>query len=212
MRITLNFSPAASARDRHALKWAIPVAIVGLTALIVLCRSSYREHRQYQDIQAQLQAAQARTAELHGREEAIRRKLEDPANRDLFKRARFVNELITRRRLSLSDMSSRIVNLLPEDAHLTELALASPKKPGEGYTVRMGITARNEDSVQTFMNHLEDAPDFKDPSISNQGFQEEISQPDHINIVCTAQYLPEVNVNVEKPSAEKSTPDNKSNR
>ena len=88
-------------------------------------------------------------------------------------------------------MSARLAGLLPEDAHLTGLALTSPKKPGDDYMVRMGITARNEDAIETFINDLEDAPDFKDVSILNQGFQEESSQGQQVNVMCTARYLPE---------------------
>ena len=109
-------------------------------------------------------------------EAAIRRKLEDPAYRELLRQAQFVNKLIDQRQLSLTELSARLAGLLPEDAHLTGLALISPKKPGDDYMVRMGITAKSEDAVETFINDLEDSPDFKDVSIINQGFQEEASQ------------------------------------
>ena len=214
MKITLNLSPAASVRDRLALAWAIPAIMVSLAALVLLCRASLNEYRQYRGIQAQVTEIKARMAEYQGQEAAIRGKLDDPQYRELLHRARFVNDLIERRQLSLSEMSSRIAGLLPEDAHLTGLALGSPKNPTDGYLVRMGITARTEDAVETFVNDLEDAPDFKDVSILNQGFQEEMSQPDQVNIVCTAHYLPGVNIDgdTEKPSAEKPTPNRKSPR
>jgi hypothetical protein len=202
MKITLNLSPPASARDRYALAWAIPATILGLTVLIVLGRASLQEYRDYRAIQSQLEEVQTRTAELQNQEAAIHRKLEDPVYRDLLHRAQFVNKLIEQRTLSLTEVSARLAGLLPQDAHLTGLALSSPKQPGDDYGVRMGITARNEDAVETFINDLEDSPDFKDVSILNQGFQEESSQPEQVNIVCTARYLPGTDVNAEKPSAE----------
>ena len=48
--------------------------------------------------------------------------------------------------------------------------------------VRMGITAKGEDAIETFLNDLEDAPDFKDVSIVNQGFQEEASQGPQVTL------------------------------
>ena len=176
MKITLNLSPAASARDRYALAWAVPATLVGLAALVLLGRASLHEYRDYRGIQHQLAEVQMRTEELRNQEAAIRKKLEDPAYRELLRQAQFVNKLIDQRELSLTELSARLAGLLPEDAHLTGLALTSPKKPGDDYMVRMGITAKSEDAIETFLNDLEDAPDFKDVSIINQGFQEESSQ------------------------------------
>jgi hypothetical protein len=212
MRITLNLSAAPSVRDRYALAWAIPTTIIGLALLILLGRASVQEYRDYRGIQGQLVEVQTRTADLHNQEAALRRKFEDPVYRNLLQRARFVNNLIEQKQLSLTEVSARLAGLLPEDAHLSNLALASPKKPGDDYMIRMGITARNEDAIETFINDLEDAPDFKDVSILNQGFEEQSSQPDQVSVVCTARYLPGIDINTGKPSAEESTSNNKSDR
>ena len=212
MKITLNLSPAASARDRYALAWAIPATLVGLAVLILLGRASLQEYREYRGFQIQLTEVQTRADELHNQEEALRRKFEHPAYRKLLGQARFVNGLIDQRELSLTELSARLAGLLPEDAHLTGLMLTSPKRPGEDYVVRMGITAKGEDAIETFINDLEDAPDFKDVSIINQGFQEESSQGQQVSLMCTARYLPGIDTTTEKPSAEESTSNHKSNR
>jgi hypothetical protein len=211
MKITLNLSAAASSRDRYALAWTIPVATVGLVVLVFLARASIHEYREYRTIQSQLVGVRARTAELRDQEASIRGKFNDPVNRDLLHRAKFVNNLIGLKELSLTEVSARIAGLLPEDAHLTGLSLLPPKKPGDDYSIRMGITARNEDAIETFVNDLEDSPDFKDVSILNQGFQEQSSQPDEVNIVCTARYLPGIDVATGKLRAEESTSNSKSN-
>jgi hypothetical protein len=80
---------------------------------------------------------------------------------------------------------------------------------GDDYMIQMGITARNEDAVETFINDLEDSPDFKDVAIINQGFQEESSQPDQVNIMCSAHYLPGIDLSTGKMSEEESKPDSK---
>jgi hypothetical protein len=210
MKITLNLSPSASIRDRYALVWAVPATLVGLLALVLLGRASLREYRDYQGIQHQLSEIQARADDLHNQEVAIRNKLEYPAYRELFRRAKFVNKLIDQRELSLSELSARLAGLLPDDAYLTGLVLTSSKQPGDDYEVRMGITAKSEDAIEAFLNDLEDSPDFKDVTITNQGFEEDSSQPEQVNILCTARYLPGANEATGNTSAEEPTPNSKS--
>jgi hypothetical protein len=79
---------------------------------------------------------------------------------------------------------------MPEDARLTGLSLTTPKGKTSEYLLRMGISAKGEDSIETLLNDLEDAPDFKDVTIINQGFQAESAQAGQVNIVFTARYLP----------------------
>jgi Tfp pilus assembly protein PilN len=189
MKITLNLSPAASARDRFALAWAVPATLAGVAALVFLGRTTLREYRDYQGIQVQLAEVQKHADELKDQEAAIRRKLAYPAYRDLLHRATFVNKLIDEREVSLSEISARIAGLLPEDARLTGLMLTPPRKPGDDYELRMGIIAKSEDAVDTLLNDLEDDAAFKDVSIINEGFSEEEQQ---VNLMCTAHYLPGV--------------------
>ena len=202
MKITLNLSPPSSARDRYAVAWAIPAMLIGLGVLVLLGRASLHEYRDYLGMQRQLTEVQFRADELRQQEAAIRKKLEDPAYRELLTRVKFVNRLIDQREFSPTEVSTRLAGLLPEDAHLTGLALTAPKKLGEDYAVRMGITAKGEDAIETFINDLEDAPDFKDVSIINQGFQEEASQGPQVSLECTARYLPGMQEEIEAKSQE----------
>jgi len=202
MRITLNLTAAVSTRDALALPWAIPATLVGLVALVLLGRASVREYRANAVLQQQLAEVQARREELRNQEAAVRRKFEHPAYSELLRRTQFVNGLIEQKELSLTELSARLAGLLPEDARLTGLLLTSPRRPGEDYMVRIGISARGEEAVETFVNDLEDSSDFKDVSIVNQGFQEESSQARQINLICTARYLPGVEQAWEESSQE----------
>jgi hypothetical protein len=154
---------------------------------------------------------QMRAEELRNEEAGIRRKLEYPAYREVLRQSQFVNNLIDQRELSPTVLTGRLAGFLPEDVHLTGLVLTSPKKPGDACLVRMGITAKGEDGVETFINDLEDSPDFKDVSIINQGFQEESSQGQQVNLICTARYLPGIDLAAEKTSAEEPPSNRKSN-
>jgi hypothetical protein len=190
MKITLNLSPAASWRDRYALAWTIPAIVIGLAVLILLGRSSLREYREYRLIGEQLADLELRSAELARQEAAIRNQFEDAKSRQLLVQTNFVNSLIKQREVSVAEVSSRVAGLLPGDAQLTGLSLISPKKPGDDFTVRIGIDSRSEDSVETFINDLEDSQDFKDVAIMNQGFLEDTPQGEQVSVVCTARYLP----------------------
>ncbi len=207
MKITLNLAPAESLRDRIALVWTVPLTVICVAFLIYFGRATFAEIRHDHSVESQLADIQQKTADLHNQEVGIRAKLDTPASQALITRANFVNTLIDQKRLSLTDISARVAGLLPEDAHLTGLALVSPKKDGEiTYDLRMAISARNEDAVETFINDLEDAPDFKDVTIVNQGFQADSTLPDEVNIICTASYLPGTDLNKESSSEEKPTP------
>lgn len=202
MKITLNFSPAASLRDRFALAWAIPATVVGIAALVFLVRASLREYRNYRGIKSQATEIQARVDELRDQEAAIHRKFEDPAYRHLLVEANFVNHLIDQRKFSVTEVSSRLAGLLPEDAELTGLSVMAPKTPGDDYSIRVGISAKGEDAIESFINDLEDSSDFKDVSIVNQGFEEDASQGGQINVMCTARYLPGAAEESEGPGPE----------
>jgi hypothetical protein len=202
MKITLNLSPRSSARDRYALGWGIPATLVGVAALVLLSRASLREYREYRASETQLAQIQGRADDLTRQEADIRRKLDDPASRDLRTRARFLNELIDERRVSLADVSSRLAGLLPGDARLSSLTFASPRDSTGDYSVRMGITAKGEEAIETYMNDLEDSPDFKDISIENQTIKEDPSQGSQINVVCNAHYLPGAEVQLEAKDKE----------
>jgi hypothetical protein len=179
--------------------------LAGLAALALLGRASLQEYREYRGYRQQASEVQVRVDALRNKEASIRKKLQDPEGRALLHEVHFVNTLIDERELSLSELSARVADLLPDDAHLTGLALTPPKKPGDDPEVRIGVNAKGEDAVESFINDLEDAPDFKDVSIINQGFQEETALGEQVNIVCTARYLPGVQETAEdteqKPEA-----------
>lgn len=187
MRIILNLSAADSSRNRYALVWGIPATLVGLLGLVLLVVSGNRQIREYHGVQSQVAEVRQREDELRKKEAGIRKDLEKPEYRAMLGEARFVNSLIDQKQLSLTGLAARIADLLPDEARLTGLALTS--REGE-MVVRMSISGKSEEAVETFLSDLEDAPDFKDVTIINQGFQEEGVQSGQVNIACTAHYLP----------------------
>lgn len=187
MRISLNLAFAESSRDRYALAWAIPATLVGLVGFVLLGVSVIREFREYRGARRQVADVQQRENQLRAQGAAIRQELEKPEFRELLRQARFVNTLIDQKRLSPTELAARLADLLPDQARLTGLALTWQ---GEDLVVRLGVSAKSEEDIESFLGDLEDATDFKDVTIINQGFQEEGTQPGQVSIACTARYLP----------------------
>jgi len=190
MHITLNLAPAESARDRYALAWGMPVALAGAAVLVLAGRGALHEFREYRDVARQVAEARQHVGDLRAQEEAVRRNFAEPANGELLRRANFVNLLIDQRRLSVAELCARLAELLPRDARLTGLALSASGEAANGYSIKLGIAAKSEEAVESFLNDLEDAADFREVAIINEGFLEESSQAGQVNITCTARYIP----------------------
>jgi Tfp pilus assembly protein PilN len=187
MRINLNLAVAESVRDRYSLAWALPATLAGLLGLVLLAVSGVREFREYRAVRRQVAEVQQREGQLRAQGADIRRELEKPEFRELLRQARFINTLIDQKQLSPAALAARLADLLPDDARLTGLAVSWQ---GEDLVVRMGVSGKDEEAIEAFLGDLEDAPDFKDVTIINQGFEEVGAQPGQVSIACTARYLP----------------------
>jgi Tfp pilus assembly protein PilN len=186
MRVVLNLAIPARARERYALYWAIPAAVLGVIGLVLLLFFTVRSFREYRTVQASVAEYQERENALRGQEMALRRQLEEPKSRRLLDDVRFVNTLIEEKRISLTTLATDITDLIPGEVRLTALAVAPE---GQELAVRFVITGKSEEAVEHFLSNLEDSPHFKDVAIINQGFEEAGATSELENIACTAHYL-----------------------
>lgn len=187
MKVELNLAHAESPRERYALAWAVPALALGLAGLLYLSHSAVRELDRYRDVHAKLGDYQEQESRLREREAALRKELGQPQSREVLREVQFVNGLIERKQVSLTEIASRVTKLLPQDARLTGLALAPQ---AEQLTVRFVITGKSEEAVENFVSNLEDSSDFKDPVIANQGFEEQGSAGGPVTVTCSARYTP----------------------
>jgi len=186
MKVTLNLSIAASRRERYALVWAMPATLVGLAGLLLLLVATVHKVREYRVVRGSVVEYEEWENRLRERESALRKELERPQFRKVFRDAQFLNTLIEKKRVSVTALAAKVTKLLPGQVRLTGLALASQ---GDDLVVRFAVTGRNEEVVETFLSNLEDSSDFKDVAIINQGFQEEGGASGPVTIVCTTRYL-----------------------
>jgi Tfp pilus assembly protein PilN len=187
MKVVLNLAIPPSARERYALYWAIPATLLGVAGLAFLLLFTVRSFREYKGVQKSVAEQQGRENTLRAQEMALRKQLEEPESRRLLDDVQFVNDLIEKKRVSLSSLATDITDLMPDEVRLTGLALVPE---GQELAVRFVITGKSEEAVERFLSDLEDSPHFKDVAIVNQGFEQTGAASELENIACTAHYLP----------------------
>lgn len=186
MKISLNLATLSSPRERYAIFWALPLALIGTVGLVALGYAALSNFREYHKIQSGLDQLVQQEQELTSREKALQNELDQPKEREVFQKAHFVNNLIEQRQLTLTRLTQKVSRLLPPTVRLTSLGITHPK---EGVVVRFTVVGHDEEGVETFMGNLEDSPDFEDMTVTNQKFQQVASATGQVGVTCTARYV-----------------------
>ena len=186
MKITLNLATPPSPHERYGLAWAIPTVVVALVGMGLLAFFARRNYRDYRAVHRSVLEMQQREAELRSRELSLRRDLEQPQFREVYRQAQFVNALIDQRQFSLTELTQKVSNLLPGEVRLTGLALP---QGGKEPVVRFALVGNSEEAIESFLSNLEHSSDFGDVAILNQDFAQESGTPGSVTVVCTARYL-----------------------
>ena len=192
MKVSLNLATLSTPRERYALAWSIPLALLGVAGLLTLSYSAIFNYREYRKIGNNLEGLHQQEQLLKNKEAALRKDLDQPQQRALFQKAQFINGLIEQKQLSLPALTERVSKLLPSSVRLTDLDVRHDKA---GVSLRFSVVGHDEDGLEAFMGNLEDAPDFKDLTVTNQGPQTgKADKADKaasglVGIVCTARYI-----------------------
>ena len=187
MKVHLNLAVAASRRERYALAWATPTLVVALIVFVYLAVGAVRDFRLSREGRRSLASIQANDANLRARETELRLELGRPEFGQMIHETEFVNQLLSQRQFSLTELTIKVSRLLPADVRLDGLGLAGSESNPE---VQFAVMAKNEKSVETFLSSLEDSKDFRDVTIQNQGFQKRPEGgPEQVALICTARYI-----------------------
>jgi hypothetical protein len=186
MKISLNLAHVPSRRERYALACAIPVAVLGTAGLVVLSMLAVRNVREYRRVQEDTSRLEAKSRTLVQHEEALRKDLDQPQSRTIFREAQFVNSLLEAKKLSAAELTWKVSKLMPSTVRLSSFSLKLVKDQPE---VAFEIEARDAKAVEAFLTALEDSPDFQDVAMTNQGFQEAGTEGEPVTIRCTARYV-----------------------
>jgi len=191
MKVYFNLAVAADRRERYALAWAVPTLAVALMVLVWLAFSVIHGARRAHQFQRSLDQVRSQEAAMTSKEAALRQKIDRPEFRSMIRKTEFVNQLISRRQFSLTDLTFKVSRLLPPSTRLSGMALASASAPNP--EVQFAVMGKDEESIETFLSNLEGSSDFSDIVIKSQGFRGGGGGgPKEIAVVCTAKYAAEV--------------------
>jgi len=186
MKVSLNLATVASPRERYALVWAAPLALIGAAVFVFLSYVGVESFLEYHKITKNLNDMTQQEHELQDREAALRKELDQPRDRQVFQKAKYVNSLIDRKKMTLTQVTLKVAELMPSTVRLASMGLSSQK---EGPLVHFAVVGQSEDDLETFLGSLEDSPNFTGLAISNQGFQPSTSPGAPVSISCTARYV-----------------------
>src|SRR5512146_2646857 len=125
MKVHFNLAVSRDRHERYALTWAGPTLAVAAIVLVWLSftaiRNLQRAHRAEQSL------AQVRSQEIaiNSKEAGLRQEIDRPEYKNRIQKSDFVNQLISRRQFSLTDLTFKVSKLLPPSTRLNGLALAS---------------------------------------------------------------------------------------
>ncbi|HEY6293851.1 MAG TPA: hypothetical protein VI455_20040 [Terriglobia bacterium] len=185
MKVELNLSLAQGFRQRHLLAWSLPLFLVSLVALFRMSISIRTNWIEYRSAHQAVEREEGRRNELAVLENGLKLRLDQPENQALLHEVQYVNYLIDQRRLSFSELALKVTGLLPPEVRLTGLGL--PDAAGDP-VVRFSVEGASEGPVETFLSNLEDSADFRDVTVTSQGFEEK-GNGAPVSIGCTARYV-----------------------
>lgn len=188
MKVYFNLAVASERRERYALAWAVPTLVIALLVLLWFAGSSIRYIGRAHRAEKSLADLVTQETALRSKEADLRRQLDRPEYRTLVQKTEFVNELISQRQFSLTDLTSKVSSLLPPAARLSGLALASAST--EKPEVQFVVMGKDTQAIETFLSNLEGSKDFSDVVIKSQGVRGGSGGgPQEMALVCTAKYV-----------------------
>ncbi len=187
MKVYLNLAVARDRRERYSLAWAIPALALSLMVMAWLATTAVHDLRRSHQIQRSLAEVRTQNAAMRDRENHLQQQIERPKFKRMIQKTEFVNQLISEKNFSLTQLTFKVSKLLPPSARLNGLALASSSAPNP--EVQFAVMGKDEEAIETFLDNLEGSKEFNDVIIKTQGFRGgTTSAPQEVALVCTARY------------------------
>ncbi len=187
MKVAVNLAVSPHLRERYALAWAIPTALIATVVLIyffVTSLRNFKNYRRYAEPLAKFQSQEARWSESQKR---LGNDLNQPQYQKVFRAAKFVNTLIDKKEFSLAELMEKVAGLLPPDVRLETLAFSPVARDS---VVRLTVEGKTQKAVETFLSNVEDSPDFKDVTVTtSQGLGGRGATDNQASISLSAVYV-----------------------
>jgi type IV pilus assembly protein PilN len=194
MRIDINLAsqPYEDSR-RFWTFWGTGLALLALaTALLVFLAVSgfVRAGRDREQI-AKLKAESAAYDQEKAQAEAV---LNQPKNRDLRERSRFLNQLFERKAFSWTRVFENLEQVMP--AHLHVISIHPGISSGNTIDIKLVVGGDSPEQAQDLVRKMENSNHFKETRISSEKFvTDEGGNRDRVQFEIEAAYLPSVGAN-----------------
>jgi hypothetical protein len=185
VRINLNLGKTENPFEHYMAAWAAPALVI---ASLFLGRGFYiagRDFLKVRRVEKSLLEYDGQISSLRDRANRAQQMLVKPSTRELQRKADFLNELISQRQVSLSEVTLKMSRLLPDEARLAGLSTVPTKTIPK---VRVSVEGKTLEAVNTFLENLEQSPDFSDVIVTGQAFEKPGPQGTLVALKCTAFY------------------------
>lgn len=191
MRIDINLAsqPYQDSR-RFWTYWGAGLALLGLaTALLVfLAVSGFARAGRDREQIAKLRAEIAKYDQEKAEAEAI---LNQPKNRDLRERSRFLNQLFERKAFSWTRVFENLEQVMP--AHLHVISIHPGISSGNTIDIKLVVGGDSPEQALDLVRKMENSNHFKETRISSEKFvTDEGGNRDRVQFEIEAAYLPSV--------------------
>ena len=191
MRISINLaSQPFEDAQRFVRQWTLTLGLVGLLTLVLVVGAVLRlrswsvEERRIHELQAQL----AQGDREIGQAEAF---LNRPENRDTRDKSLILNDLITRKAFSWTEVFSDLERIMPPRLHV--VSIRPELTPDNQLALRMVVAGESRERALELVRHMEQSPRFRQPQIVAEAREEQPQDPgDRVQFDISTLYAAEI--------------------
>ncbi|HJT00488.1 MAG TPA: PilN domain-containing protein [Terriglobales bacterium] len=191
MRISINLaSQPFEDAQRFVRQWSLTLGLVGLLTLVLVVGAVLRlrswsvEERRIHELQAQL----AQGDREIGQAEAF---LNRPENRDTRDKSLILNDLITRKAFSWTEVFSDLERIMPPRLHV--VSIRPELTPDNQLALRMVVAGESRERALELVRHMEQSPRFRQPQIVAEAREEQPQDPgDRVQFDISTLYAAEI--------------------
>lgn len=175
MRISINLaSQPFEDAQRFLRQWTLTLGVVGLLTLALVAGAALRlrswsvEERRIDDLQAQIAQGNKEIAQA----EAF---LNRPENRDTRDKSLILNDLITRKAFSWTEVFTELERIMPPRLHV--VSIRPELTPDNQLALRMVVAGESRERALDLVRRMEQSPRFRQPQIVAEATEQQPQNP-----------------------------------
>jgi Tfp pilus assembly protein PilN len=177
MKLRLNLSTAPRENRRPFLAAATLIGVIGLIALAILSRASYRSWQSNRDARANVAELEKQIRESSARQAQLAAYFRTSGVQKILDRANFLNSLIGERSFPWTKIFAALEETLPAGVRVVSI---SPKLINGRAELSLTIGAANDEQKIHFLKAMEESKSFSNVQISSEHDATDPSGPDRV--------------------------------